>query len=59
MLWVFLMFGEPVPLAGLAGLVVSGAGVALYGLKHSARAGTRDLEVVGQREDRPKAERFA
>ena len=36
MLWVFLMFGEPVPLVGLAGLAVSGAGVLLYGLKGSA-----------------------
>ena len=29
MLWVFLMFGEPVPLVGLLGLAVSAAGVLL------------------------------
>jgi drug/metabolite transporter (DMT)-like permease len=29
MLWVFLMFGEPVTLVGLLGLVVSAAGVLL------------------------------
>jgi drug/metabolite transporter (DMT)-like permease len=59
LLWVFLMFGEPVPLAGLAGLMVSGVGIAIYGVRRSAPSGARDGEAVGHREDRPAAERFA
>ncbi len=58
MLWVFLMFGEPVPLAGIAGLVVSGAGIALYNLRQAAGAGPRDREVVGVRETPSTPERL-
>jgi drug/metabolite transporter (DMT)-like permease len=59
MLWVFLMFGEPVPLAGLAGLAVSGAGIALYGLRRSAATRPRGGETVDPREDRAAAEPLA
>lgn len=59
LLWIFLMFGEPVPLAGLAGMMVSGVGIAIYGLRRAAPPGTRGREKVGHREGRPAAERFA
>ena len=43
MLWVFLMFGEPVALVGLLGLAVSAAGVLFVLRRRRAVTPTRQL----------------
>ena len=50
MLWVFVMFGDPVTLTGLAGLVVSGLGVFLV-LRSRATRAARDRAVVRVRSE--------
>ncbi len=49
MLWVFVMFGEPVTVLGLAGLVVSASGVVLVlrGRRRAARGRTTPGDHAG------------